>query len=123
MSGETTTLMYGLTRCDTCKKARKWLDANKIDYRFIDYRDSPVPSETLLQWSQQVGGWGKLVNRASTTWRQLSDEQRQTTEDDAWLGLLADYPTLVKRPVLVTADGQASVGFKEALWAERFNVA
>jgi len=81
-----------------------------------------VPRGTLLQWSQQVGGWSKLVNRASTTWRQLTDEEREVSDDNGWLALLARYPALVKRPVLVTPDGNVSVGFKDSVWAERFEL-
>ncbi len=30
--------LYGIKNCDTIKKARRWLEANNIDYRFHDYR-------------------------------------------------------------------------------------
>jgi len=115
-------LVYGLTRCDTCVKARKWLDANDVAYRFVDYRDQPVEPETLAAWARQLGGWDKLVNRASTTWRNLEPALREPADDAAWQSLIASYPTLVKRPVLATPDGTVSVGFKDVRWAERFGV-
>ena len=31
-------VMYGIKNCDTIKKARRWLEANHIEYRFHDYR-------------------------------------------------------------------------------------
>lgn len=114
------TRVYGLTRCDTCVKARKWLDANGLGYEFIDYRDDPVPAATLAAWAGQLGGWEKLVNRASTTWRNLPETDRSPSDDAAWQALIAAHPTVVKRPVLTTADGQVSVGFKDKAWAERF---
>lgn len=112
--------VYGLTRCDTCVKARKWLDAQGIAYDFIDYRDHPVAPATLSAWAEKVGGWEKLVNRASTTWRGLSEAEKATADAPGWLALIAAYPTLVRRPVLATPDGAVSVGFKEAAWTERF---
>lgn len=114
------TTVYGLTRCDTCVKARKWLDENGIGHTFVDYRDHPVDPATLRGWAAKVGGWEKLVNRASTTWRGLSDAQKAVADESGWLALIAAHPTLVKRPVLVTPDGQVSVGFKAPAWAERF---
>lgn len=114
--------MYGLQRCDTCVKARKWLDAQGIGYVFVDYRDQPVAAAVLATWAEQLGGWEKLVNRASTTWRTLPDEAKQPADAAAWLALVQAHPTLVKRPVLVTTDGAVSVGFKEPLWAARFSV-
>ena len=119
-AGSQGNVVYGLARCDTCRKARKWLDANGVAHVFIDYRDDPVPPATLAAWARQLGGWDKLVNRASTTWRALPEAAREPAGDDAWLALIAEHPTLVKRPVLTTPDGRVSVGFKEKDWAGRF---
>lgn len=114
------TLIYGLKNCDTCRKARAWLDAHGVAHQFIDYRDEPVPAEVLVRWAGEVGGWEKLVNRASTTWRGLDDSRKQPADDAAWTALIAEYPALVRRPVLVRDGQPASVGFKEAVWAGWF---
>lgn len=121
-SGVNTAVMYGLTRCDTCVKARKWLAAHQVPYEFIDYREQPVPPATLLAWAQQLGGWEKLVNRASTSWRNLTEAERNPAGDEGWQALIACHPALVKRPVLLTADGTVSVGFKDAAWAQRLGM-
>ena len=110
--------VYGLQRCSTCVKARKWLDANSIDFTFVDYRDSPVDVDVLKAWADKLG-WGVVVNKASTSWRGLSDEQKQAGTDSQWLALIAEHPTLIKRPVLVDGD-DVMVGFSEAKYAERF---
>lgn len=116
-------VMYGLTRCDTCVKARKWLTAQGVPFDFIDYRDQPVPPATLLDWAQQLGGWEKLVNRVSTSWRNLSEAERSPAGDEGWQALIARHPTLVKRPVLLTADGAVGVGFKDSTWMQRLGLA
>ncbi len=111
--------IYGLNICDSCRKARKWLDAHAIVHRFVDYRDNPAPAATLKAWSAAVGGWDQLINRRSTTWRQLSEAERETSSDAEWVKLIATHPTLVKRPVLV--DGKTvRVGFDAAAWCEHF---
>lgn len=119
---DTAAQVYGLRRCDTCVKARKWLDAQGIDYVFVDYRDQPVDAAALTVWAAKLGGWDKLVNRASTTWRNLPEGDRQPANDGEWLALVQAHPTLVRRPVLVTPDGEVSVGYKEPVWAARFGV-
>jgi len=112
--------LYGLAKCSTCIKARDWLDARGVKHDFIDYRDNPVPAATLEQWAGKVGGWEKLVNRTSMTWRALPDERKAATTDAQWTKLIAEYPALVRRPVTVTPDGEVTVGFSEKRYGERF---
>lgn len=112
------TELYGLERCSTCVKARGWLSARKIEYRFTDYREHPVPPATLRAWAQKLG-WEKLVNRTGTTWRGLDDAQKVAATDAEWLALIQAYPALIKRPVVVRDDG-ISVGFSEKAFAEWF---
>jgi arsenate reductase-like glutaredoxin family protein len=77
--------LYGLKKCSTCVKACAWLDSQAIIYEFIDYRDRPISPDLLMTWSTQLGGWEKLVNRASMTWRNLSDADKLLTQDDTHL--------------------------------------
>ena len=53
--------VYGLDKCDTCKKARKWLDKHQVEHQLIDYREHRVDAPTLKDWAKQVGGWDKLI--------------------------------------------------------------
>jgi len=115
-----TVTLYGLAKCSTCVKARQWLDAHGVSHRFVDYRDEPVLAATLTAWAQQLGGWEKLVNRASMTWRNLPEARRTPASAAEWLALIADYPALVRRPVAVTADGTVGVGFHESRYQKRF---
>ncbi len=110
--------LYGLKKCSTCVKALAWLDERKIAWRFTDYRDEPVSRDQLLDWKQQLGDWPKLVNRASMTWRNLPDALKTAETDEQWLALIADHPTLVRRPVLVQENGQLSVGFSDKKYSE-----
>ena len=116
----TQTTLYGLNKCSTCVKARDWLNENGVAHTFVDYRDHPVPAATLKEWAEQLGGWEKLVNRTSMTWRALSDEQKAASTAAQWTRLIAEYPALVRRPVTVTSDGVVTVGFSEKRYGERF---
>jgi len=115
-----TVTIYGLTKCSTCVNARQWLTAHGVAHTFIDYRDQPIPAATLTDWAQQLGGWEKLVNRASMTWRNLPDARRAPANDTEWTALIADYPALVRRPVAVTPDGAVGVGFNDKRYQTRF---
>jgi len=106
-------VLYGLKTCDTCRKARNWMDRFEQPYRFVDYREAPVPAATLKDWAQQLGGWEKLVNKSSTTWRNLLPQRKNPASDPEWTLLLKEYPALVRRPVVVQDDGSVSVGFSD----------
>ena len=101
--------VYGIKQCDTCRKALKWLEAESVDHRFHDFRVDGLQVSLLEQWLASSFA-DKLVNRRSTTWRQLTDEQRQF-EGVALVELLLEHPTLIKRPVFVK-DEIIAVGFK-----------
>jgi Spx/MgsR family transcriptional regulator len=108
-----TTTVYGLKNCDTCKKATKWLDRFGVGYVFVDYRDNRQTSETVAAWAQRAGGWDALINKSSTTWRQLPENRKSPGSDAEWKLLLKEYPQLIRRP-LVIADGERfSQGFSD----------
>ena len=115
-----TLTLYGLDNCDTCRKARNWLKRFAIEHEFIDYRAQPIEPAALRQWAQQVGGWDKLVNRSSATWRTLPGNRKTPGSDPEWTLLIKEYPALVKRPLVVAADGAVSVGFTDNGFKNRF---
>jgi len=116
------TTLYGLTNCDTCKKARKWLDGAGILHTFTDYRNPPPSPQTLLDWAAKRDGFAAIINKASTTWRQLPESRKTPASDDEWQALLHEYPALIRRPLLVMDDGRIHQGFKEADFNALFGV-
>lgn len=115
--------VYGLDKCDSCRKARNWLTRFDVEHRFVDYRAQRVEPDMLKEWARQLGGWDKLVNRASATWRTLPDTRKAPGSDPEWTLLIKEYPALVKRPVVVLASGQTSVGFTDNGFRKLFGVA
>ncbi|MGL1920601.1 MAG: Spx/MgsR family RNA polymerase-binding regulatory protein [Hyphomicrobiales bacterium] len=101
--------VYGLKNCDTCKKAVKWLEAENIAFEFLDIRNPAPDAENLKLWLSQIGD-KILVNRRSTSWRNLSDEQKNSSTDEQFLALISENTTLIKRPVFVKHD-DIIVGF------------
>ena len=100
--------VYGLKNCDTCRKALKELADAGAHHRFVDIRDEADRVRKVPAWIDEVGA-GPLINTRSTTWRNLSAEDKLIAEDDP-AGLLISHPTLIKRPVIEHAAG-VSVGW------------
>ena len=114
-----TPVLYGLENCDTCRKARTWLDRHGVAHRFVDYRAHRQSPETLKRWARGVGGFEALVNRSGTTWRQLPEARRLAASDPEWTLLLREHPTLVRRPVLELGD-QVYAGWTPKRYGELF---
>lgn len=112
--------IYGIRNCDTMKKARKWLDAHGLEYRFHDYKVAGVERARLEQWSGEVG-WEKLLNRAGTTFRKLPDVDKQDLDERRAIALMHTHPSMIKRPVL-EHDGGVLVGFKPDAYREALEV-
>lgn len=105
-------ILYGLKNCDSCRKARKWLDAGRLEYDFIDLREDVPSRATLKAWQEAVGEG--LLNRRGSTWRSLSDSEKARADENLPL-LLQEHPALIKRPVLVTEE-KMLVGFDPDVW-------
>ncbi len=111
-------ILYGIKNCDTVKKARKFLDANQVDYSFHDFREDGLNPIQLSAWAAELG-WKSLLNKRSTTWRQLPDETKENINEMLALMVMEDQPTLIKRPVLELSD-RVFVGFNEKTYTELF---
>lgn len=107
--------LYGLKTCDTCRKARRYLDNADIAYGFVDLRDNPIDNKRLAAWLN-AAGWQALCNRRSRTWRELPAARRKSLDADSAPALLLQHPTLIKRPVL-ELPGDILVGFSAARYA------
>lgn len=111
--------LYGIPNCNTVKKARQWLSDQGLNYVFHDFKKQGVDTNLLTSWVAAIT-LEKLINRQGTTWRALSPEQKALAEQESTaISLIQSNPSIIKRPVL-DRDGQLSVGFNEAIWAEKF---
>ena len=112
------TQLYGLKNCDSCRKARKWLDDQGIAFDFKDVRDDGVPAGALAEWASQVG-WEALLNRRSRTWREIPADAKERRDVKSSRKLILQYPTVMRRPVLVH-DNQCHIGFDASTWRKLF---
>ncbi|HBF31499.1 ArsC family reductase [Rhizobium sp.] len=113
-----TITLYGIKNCDTMKKARIWLDDHGIDYAFHDYKAKGIDRDSLQLWCSKAG-WETVLNRAGTTFKKLSEQDRADLTQDKAITLMLAQPSMIKRPVL-DKDGQLLVGFKPEHYAGFF---
>ncbi len=90
--------LYGLSNCDSCRAAKKALEAAGKEVAFRDVRGDPLDQATLARFHVSFGE--SLVNRRSTTWRGLSEDERAGDP----IALLLAHPTLMKRPVIEAGE-------------------
>ncbi|HWU78875.1 MAG TPA: ArsC family reductase [Caulobacter sp.] len=109
-----TVTMYGIKNCDTIKKARAWLDEHAIPYAFHDYKNAGIDPASLARWIE-IQGWETVLNRAGTTFRKLSDADKQDLDSARATALMLAQPSMIKRPVLDLGDRRL-VGFKPDLY-------
>lgn len=105
-----TTTIYGIKNCDTIKKTLKWLDANNINYVFHDYRVDGL-NDTLLEQLCDISDPQLMLNKRSTSFRALTDDQKNSLDNDSLKALFLETPTLIKRPLLIKGS-DSLLGFK-----------
>ena len=102
--------IFGIKNCDKIKKTILWCAQNQRMCHFHDYRVDGI-DETLINGFLSQYDMSDLVNKRSTTWRQLSDEEKAHVTHD----IIISNPTLLKRPI-VEIDGQYHIGFFPEKW-------
>lgn len=112
------TILYGIKNCDSVKKAKKWLEQENIPYQFHDFKTDGLSAE-LLQEFISASDLTSLLNKRSTTFRNLSDEIKNNLSDEVIKENILAQPTLVKRPLL-KHDQAFLVGFKDSQYQEIF---
>lgn len=112
-------IIYGISNCDTVKKAKNWLDKHNIDYQFHDFRQQGLDKKIIDRWLKTLA-WDKILNKRSTSWRNLDSSIQQTINESNVVDLLIENPTLIKRPVMDVND-TIIIGFNSDTYEGIFN--
>ena len=110
--------IYGITNCDTMKKAFAWLQAHGVECAFHDYKKAGVTEAQLAGWCR-VAGWETVLNRAGTTFRKLGDADKRDLTEGKAIALMTARPSMIRRPVL-EIDGRIEIGFAPERYAALF---
>ena len=100
-------------KCSTCQKAKKWLDANKIEYTERHIVEANPSENELRTWYERSGlSLKKFFNTSGMLYKEMKlKDKLPTMSDDEQIRLLATNGMLVKRPIVVDED-KVLVGFK-----------
>lgn len=109
--------IYGIANCDTMKKAITWLKDNNIPVEFHDYKKKGISAEKLQEWLTQKP-WDVLINKAGTTWKKLSEEEKAIDNESA-LQLMLEKTSLIKRPI-IESDKIVAMGFNPENYQQLF---
>ena len=105
------TTLYGINNCDTIKKTRALLSDSGVDYRFHDYKKHGC-DEALARRFLKHFDYKELINSRGTTWRKLSDSEKTSLDITSAINLMAEQPSIIKRPPL-NSRGTWFLGYNE----------
>ena len=109
--------VYGISNCDSVKKARQFLSACRTPYTFLDFKTAGLSKEKIREWCAAVP-FDTLLNKKSTAWRSLPADLKKKAENRSGaISLMSEYNNLVKRPV-AEISGIILIGFNEAVYSK-----
>lgn len=110
--------VYGISNCDTVKKATGWLNKNKIIFEFHDYKKEGITVARLKQWCKLIG-WQNIFNKRSSTWREVMAAYEGVVNNQAEaIQVMQHHPSIIKRPI-IEVNGKIIVGFDEKEYIQK----
>ena len=105
-------ILYGIPNCDTTKKAMTLLKQKSVDFSFHDYKQQGITIKKLEEWCEKIG-WETILNKRSTTWRELDEaDQKKVINQATAIKLMMKNNSVIKRPI-IELDKKIVVGFNE----------
>lgn len=117
--------VYEYKNCSTCKKALKWLDANKKHFTSFQITDNPPSVKEIEMMLEHIKGRGgsfkQLFNTSGVQYREkkIAEKIKKGMTEEEAIELLAQNGRLIKRPFVISKRTGA-VGFQEDVWRKLF---
>jgi len=112
--------VYGIKNCNTVRKSLNWLDEHSIDFVFFDVKKNTLNAKLIDQWAKNIPApytWEKLLNKSGITWRQLSDDDKNSAHElNGAIELIIKKPSVMKRPLITKNDLILTLGYDENLF-------
>ena len=113
-------VVYGLASCDTCDKARRWLQRFGHAHDFVNLTSARPDADSLHAWAAAAGGWEALVDRGGSAWQRLLPSRRQPASDPEWTLLIREHPGALRHPLAWPGDGRIGLGFSGGQYEKLF---
>lgn len=102
--------IYGIPNCNTVKKALNHLEAQNIEFEFINFKKQAPTQAQIKVWKQAFGDWP--VNKKGPTYRKIKDEF-ESANAAAKYKMLTETTSAIKRPILTKNDNVITFGYDE----------
>lgn len=111
--------LFAYNKCDSCRRAKKWLENHKKKYEEIDITLNPPTVSELKAYLKKSGQSLKdFLNKSGLQYRALNMKEKvKSLSEDEILKMMAQEGRLIKRPIL-TDGKRVSVGFDEKVFKE-----
>ena len=108
-------------KCSTCKKAKKWLLDNNIEFEDRNIVEDTPTKEELKKWiKESKKDIKKFFNTSGLKYKELNLKEELTNmTDEEKIKLLSSDGMLIKRPLVIT-ENKILTGFREKEWKETF---
>lgn len=103
--------LFGIPNCDTVKKARTFLDKNKKNYEFVDFKKSIPSVDDIGRWTEAYGDLP--VNKTGTTYKKFKEEFEKLTSVKK-IKFIQENTSMIKRPILEKDGKVLAFGFSES---------
>lgn len=106
-------ILYGLSNCDSTKKALAWFKKHEIQVELVSVKNNPISKEKLVLWCKQVG-WKVLLNKRGTAFKALHPAiQINATTEEMAIEIMKERGSTMKRPIVELNNSIITVGFDE----------
>ena len=110
--------MYGISNCDTVKKAITWFNKNKISFTFHDYKKEGITTTKLKEWCN-IKSWEIIFNKRSSTWKEVMTAHDGIVNNRAEAILIMHHHTSIIRRPIIEINGEIIVGLDEKEYIEK----
>jgi Spx/MgsR family transcriptional regulator len=117
MSKQMSIQVFGITNCQSVKKARDWLKDKGVEYEFHDFKKAGIDELHLKKWITELG-LDVILNKKGMTWRQLSKEDQDAIVDEKTaIQAMILHTSLIKRPIIEFGKRGICVGVNPEAWS------
>jgi len=91
----------------------------------VDVKKNTLQKEFIATWMSEMPNdysWDKLINKSGTTWRNLSDDEKNMAlKPKTAIELILQKPSVMKRPVIIKNKKVITIGYNETDFEENLN--
>ena len=107
--------LYGISNCNTVKKAINHLDGQNVAYEFVNFKKCPPKKIDIKRWKEAFGDWP--VNKRGPTFRKIKDNFERANSTTKYT-ILMENTSAIKRPILMKDDNVIAFGYDEEVYSK-----